>query len=378
VKKLFVLLALFSFSALMYGQNYKDGWGVGFGLTSPRMFGDVYSEYFNFGGHLSLQRDFDEINSLRLKLDYLHFTSNGTPLGLAKGPSNTTFAVGFDYLYNFSICHPIKLYFGTGVTILDYKLTDAKGPILDGNNFGEIAINFIVGTKYSVSKEWELHGEFGLHQVSTDRFDGVYGPGGGLFGGTLDSYITTDLGLTYYFDRGAETKPCDAPGGITNVYNQNSAAAPAGVDYDRIQRMIDAAKTTQTPVDYKKIEDIIDAKLAKLQKPGVLSEEPVLVGINFDVNDAAIKSENYAILAQDVKVLLSHPELKVEVAGYTDKDGSEKSNISLSDKRSANVKNYLVAKGVDAARLTTKGYGEASPVSDSKALNRRVELKIVK
>jgi outer membrane protein OmpA-like peptidoglycan-associated protein len=380
VKKISVVFFLLLISTVLHSQTYKDGWGVGFGLTSPRMFGDTYAEYFNLGGHLFLQRDFDEVNSVRFKVDFLHFTSNGVPSGLpAVGPSNTTVAFGFDYIYGFSICHPVKLYFGTGFSGLYFKLKDAKNPITDGGNFGELSVNFIVGTKYALSKEWDLRGEFALHQVSTDRFDGIYASGGGLFGGTLDSYITSELGVVYYFDRGAETKICDLPGGVTNVYNQ-TAGAPgnANIDYDRIQRMIDGAKSAPVQVDYKKIEDIIDAKLEKALKNTTLTTEPVLVGINFDVNDATIKSENYAILAQDVAVLLSHPSLKVEVAGYTDKDGSEKGNLKLSEKRAVNVKNYLVAKGVDAARLSVKAYGEANPVSDAKAMNRRVELKIVK
>jgi len=379
VKRISAVLFILVFSAVLHGQTYKDGWGVGFGLTSPRMFGDTYAEYFNFGGHLVLQRDLDEVNSVRLKIDVLHFTSNGSPLGLPQvGPSNTTVALGADYLYGFSICHPIKLYFGTGFAALYYSLKDAKAPIRNSGNFGEIAVNFIVGAHYSISKEWDVKGEFALHQVSTDRFDGVYASGGGLFGGTLDSYITSEFGLMYYFDRGAETKYCEAPGGITNVYNQSGANNPSGVDYDRIQRMIDAGKPAPVQVDYKRIEDMIDAKLEKALKNTTLTTEPVFVGINFGVNDATIKSENYAILAQDAAVLLSHPDLKVEIAGYTDKDGGEKSNVSLSEKRAENVKNYLVAKGVSASRLTTKGYGEANPVSGSKALNRRVDFIIVK
>ncbi len=375
MKKLQILAAFIILSSMVFSQTYKDGWGIGFGLTSPRMFGDVYSEFFNFGGHVSIQKDLDEVNTLRFKVDYLDFTSGTANTGLAKGPSTTALSFGFDYLFAFSVCHPVKLYLGTGFGFLQYTLKDAVKPLTDESKFGELSFNFFAGGKYAISREWDLKGEIAMHQISTDRFDGVYGTNGGLFGGTLDSYLSAEAGLIYYFERGAETKYCDAPGGVTNVINQ-AAAASAAVDYDRIQRMIDASKTAPVAVDYNKISDMLDAKLGKAA--AVAPGEAVLVGINFDVNSASIKAENYAILAQDAAVLLSHPDIKVEVAGYTDKDGAEKANLTLSSKRATNVKNYLVAKGVDAARLTVKGYGESSPVSDEKAYNRRVEFKLSK
>ncbi|MCV5900774.1 OmpA family protein, partial [Escherichia coli] len=75
------------------------------------------------------------------------------------------------------------------------------------------------------------------------------------------------------------------------------------------------------------------------------------------------------------------PDIKVEIGGHTDSKGSDAYNLSLSDKRSKSVKDYLVSKGVAAGRMTTRGYGESMPVADNntdegRELNRRVELKV--
>jgi OmpA-OmpF porin, OOP family len=79
--------------------------------------------------------------------------------------------------------------------------------------------------------------------------------------------------------------------------------------------------------------------------------------------------------------MLKFPETKVEIGGYSDDQGSAARNISLSQKRADAVKKSLVTMGVDAARLTSKGYGPANPVADNKtvegrAQNRRVMAEI--
>ena len=67
--------------------------------------------------------------------------------------------------------------------------------------------------------------------------------------------------------------------------------------------------------------------------------------------------------------------------GYTDNTGSEKYNQKLSQKRADAVRDYLVAKGIAASRLTAVGYGEANPIMDNKtatgrAFNRRIVFKV--
>ncbi|MEO7045439.1 MAG: OmpA family protein [Ferruginibacter sp.] len=102
-------------------------------------------------------------------------------------------------------------------------------------------------------------------------------------------------------------------------------------------------------------------------------------GINFDVNKAVIKPESMGTLNGIVQIMKDNPEIKFEVGGHTDSDGDDAANLKLSQARADAVRNQLIAMNVDAARLTTKGYGETKPISDNtspegKANNRRVEF----
>jgi outer membrane protein OmpA-like peptidoglycan-associated protein len=105
-------------------------------------------------------------------------------------------------------------------------------------------------------------------------------------------------------------------------------------------------------------------------------------GIRFDVNKATLRPEAMGELNAIAKVLTANPTLNIEIGGHTDSDGDAAANLTLSQKRADAVKNQLVALGIAAGRLKTKGYGATKPIGDNatfdgKAINRRVEfLKI--
>jgi outer membrane protein OmpA-like peptidoglycan-associated protein len=103
-------------------------------------------------------------------------------------------------------------------------------------------------------------------------------------------------------------------------------------------------------------------------------------GILFDVNSATIKPESNGVLKEIADVLKKYNDFNVKIIGHTDSDGSDASNLTLSQKRAAAVKDALTKDfGIDESRMITDGKGEKIPVADNKTKegkmqNRRVEF----
>jgi OOP family OmpA-OmpF porin len=106
--------------------------------------------------------------------------------------------------------------------------------------------------------------------------------------------------------------------------------------------------------------------------------------VQFETDSAVLLPRSKTLLDEVAKAMSEHPEVKhVLIEGYTDSKASRSHNQKLSEERVASVKTYLVAQGIDAGRLRTKGFGEDHPVGDNKTedgrtKNRRVEFRILK
>ena len=112
-------------------------------------------------------------------------------------------------------------------------------------------------------------------------------------------------------------------------------------------------------------------------------EKVVLAGVNFEMGSAKLRPEASATLRTVAQAMKASPAVEVEVGGHTDSIGVESKNRRLSERRANAVKAFLVAEGVEAARLSAKGYGESQPVGPNdtdagRANNRRVAFKVTK
>ncbi len=125
----------------------------------------------------------------------------------------------------------------------------------------------------------------------------------------------------------------------------------------------------------QKVEVSASEMLDALNREGFI----MLHGILFETGKDAIQPESEPLLAEVVKLLADNPGLALSVEGHTDNVGEAKANQLLSQRRADSVMKYLVGKGVDAKRLSAKGWGDSKPVADNRtdpgrAQNRRVEL----
>ncbi len=103
----------------------------------------------------------------------------------------------------------------------------------------------------------------------------------------------------------------------------------------------------------------------------------------FDFDSAEIKSEAYPMLNEASDILKKNSELNVAIDGHTDNIGPADYNMKLSERRANAAMEYFISKGVDAKRLTIKGFGITKPAANNdteegRAKNRRVELTPVK
>ena len=108
----------------------------------------------------------------------------------------------------------------------------------------------------------------------------------------------------------------------------------------------------------------------------------VLQNIQFEYNSSALTEDSQTGIQMLAEFLQRNADLKVELAGHTDNVGSESYNLKLSAERAESVRNALIDKGIDANRLTAKGYGASQPIvpndtEEHRALNRRTEMIII-
>ncbi len=106
--------------------------------------------------------------------------------------------------------------------------------------------------------------------------------------------------------------------------------------------------------------------------------------VQFETESAVLLDRSKELLDDVAQALTDHPEVtRVVIEGHTDAVASRRHNLKLSQQRVASVKAYLIGKGIEASRLTTKAFGETKPLASNKteegrAKNRRVDFRIVK
>jgi OOP family OmpA-OmpF porin len=125
-----------------------------------------------------------------------------------------------------------------------------------------------------------------------------------------------------------------------------------------------------------------------------VKEEPkveaviVLENVYYDFDSSTLREESYPALDKLVGLLNQYSTMVIEIRAHTDNKGDDKYNMNLSDARAKVVVNYLISKGIDKARLQSKGYGASLPVVPNKhedgsddpegrQKNRRTEFKVL-
>lgn len=117
-----------------------------------------------------------------------------------------------------------------------------------------------------------------------------------------------------------------------------------------------------------------------------------LENIYYEFDSSALTEPSKKVLDYLIPVMEDNPAMEIELGSHTDNVGTEEYNLDLSNKRAQSCVDYLVSKGISSTRMTSKGYGETTPIApneigrgrrkkdnpDGRAKNRRTEFKVTK
>ncbi len=131
-----------------------------------------------------------------------------------------------------------------------------------------------------------------------------------------------------------------------------------------------------------KIDGQIQVKQAPKQVAVVSKIHDVLAGktIEFEIGSATLAPRGMKVLDELVPIIQGDKDVRLEIGGHTDNYGDPKFNQLVSQARAVSVAQYLISKGVDGRRLTSKGYGDGKPIANNKTRegrqqNRRVTFE---
>ena len=164
---------------------------------------------------------------------------------------------------------------------------------------------------------------------------------------------------------------------------QDSLDAVRRVTADSLEqvRLADiAARARADSVERVRVTAETAAREAAAKSTELRTELAVMV--HFAAARATIQEESRTTLDRKVAILNANPAVRLHITGACDERGSDRYNQALGTRRAVAVRQYLVGKGIDVARLDETSSGETSPIDSGKgemawARNRRAEFAIV-
>jgi outer membrane protein OmpA-like peptidoglycan-associated protein len=158
--------------------------------------------------------------------------------------------------------------------------------------------------------------------------------------------------------------------------DQRGGAAMRGcpdTDGDGLADKDDRCPDKAGPIANKGCPEIKAEDKAKLERAIKL--------VQFQTGKATLLTSSYNVLDEVVSVMNQYPEYSLNISGHTDNVGDDKMNQNLSERRAKSCYDYLVSKGVNAARMEYAGYGETRPKTTNataagREQNRRVEFEL--
>jgi outer membrane protein OmpA-like peptidoglycan-associated protein len=181
----------------------------------------------------------------------------------------------------------------------------------------------------------------------------------------------------------------DAARARTDAANAEAASAQARSDMATSQAAsAEAVSAAQASAQQAEADKAAMRTRLSEQLNSILQTRDSARGLIVSMSDVLFDTGKYSLkpgarekLAKVAGILLAYPGLNIEVGGYTDNVGGDEMNQQLSENRASSVRDYLVQEGVATNSVSSKGFGNTSPVasndnSSGRQQNRRVELLV--
>jgi outer membrane protein OmpA-like peptidoglycan-associated protein len=167
---------------------------------------------------------------------------------------------------------------------------------------------------------------------------------------------------------GSTTFSLKDDGSFWGIYFNSNGGEPVG--------LWEGSKGTEAPKCTPRKSGAVERALVK-------EGRVVLFGIRFASNSDVPLPESVPVMDELSATLKANPAMKVLLEGHTDSTNTAAYNLDLSARRAKAVLSYLVKQGLDAGRLSSKGFGLDKPIASNataqgRSLNRRVEVSVVK
>ena len=165
-------------------------------------------------------------------------------------------------------------------------------------------------------------------------------------------------------------------------------------DEDETTNIMSSPSVNGLNFAYYYIDDVTLRKLEPIKRVPVKEDDLTLLklevgkvitlkNIYFDSDKADLLPRSNVELNKLSSVMLANPTLEIEIVGHTDNVGPSDYNLTLSRRRSVQVREFLIENGVAPTRMITNGFGQTQPIAtneteDGRQMNRRVECRILK
>jgi peptidoglycan-associated lipoprotein len=184
----------------------------------------------------------------------------------------------------------------------------------------------------------------------------------------------TALALSAVVTTACKKKPEVAPVPVPVVkpFNQDSA--------DAAERAKKAAADAAARAAAEKAA--AEAAAARLAAEIAAAKAAFATPVYFDYDKSDIRDDQKSTIEAKIPILLANPDMRIRIEGNTDNRGSDEYNLALGQRRAAEVKRYLVARGIAEGRIDVVSFGEERPAvgqdnEEAWAKNRRDEFNII-